>query len=124
MNAALWIIQSLLAAFFLITGFGKLSSSRQQHIKDGHIKPGASLLPIRILGILELLGCAGIILPWLTGIVPVLTPVTAVCFCFVMAGALVVHIQKQQYKFLPLPLTVIALAAVVAYYRFETVAVS
>ncbi|MEI9958945.1 MAG: DoxX family protein [Ferruginibacter sp.] len=124
MNTALWIIQSLLAAFFLMAGFGKLSSSKQQHIDDGHIKPGASLLPIWILGILELLGSIGIIVPWLTGIVPALTPITAVCFCIVMVAALVVHIQKQQYKFLPLPLVVIALAAVVAYYRFAAVAVS
>ena len=118
LNTTLWIIQALLSAFFLMTGFGKISSSEQEHVDNGHIKQGSSAAPIWVLGVLELLGCIGIIVPWLTGIAPVLTPVTAVCFCLVMAGALVVHIKRKQYKFLPLPVVVIILAAIVAYYRF------
>ncbi len=120
MNTALWVIQGLLAAVFLMTGYGKLSSSKKEHIDNGHLKPGDPVAPIRILGILELFGCLGIILPWLTGIAPVLTPVTAVCFCVVMTGALVVHARKKEYKFLPMPVIVIALAAMVAYFRFSS----
>ena len=119
MNTALWAIQGLLAAFFLMTGSGKVRGSKQNHIDSGHMKAGGDILPIRILGILEMLGSVGIIVPWLTGIVPVLTPVTAICFCIVMAGALIVHAQKKEYKFLPLPVVIIALASVVAYYRFS-----
>ena len=118
MNTTLWIIQSLLAAFFIMAGFGKIRSSKKQHIADGHIKPEASIIPIRILGILELLGCIGIVIPWLTDVAPILTPITAVCFCLVMLGALVVHFKKKEYKFLLLPVVVIVLALVVAYYRF------
>jgi len=118
MNLALWIIQGLLSAFFVLTGLGKLSGSKQHHIDSGHLQPGGSIIFIRMLGILELLGAAGIIVPWLTGILPILTPITAVCFCIVMMGALVVHGRKKEYKFLPLPVVVIALAGTVAYYRF------
>jgi uncharacterized membrane protein YphA (DoxX/SURF4 family) len=121
MNTLLWVIQIILAAFFLMAGSGKLISSKQQHIENGHIKPGGSVTPIWLLGVLELLGCVGIIVPWLTGIFPILTPVTAVCFGIIMTGALVIHIQRKQYKFLPLPILVITLVAVVAYYRFTSI---
>ncbi len=119
MNTALWVMQGILSAFFLMTGFGKVSSSKQQHVENGHIKPGSPVAPIWILGGLEILGCVGIIAPWLTGIAPILTPITAICFCLVMLGALVVHFQKKEYKFLLLPAVVIVLSLVVAYYRFK-----
>jgi len=119
MNTALWIIQALLAAFFIMPGFGKISNSKQQHIADGHIKPGASIVPIRILGILEWLGCIGIIVPWLTGIIPILTPIAALCFCLIMIAGLINHTLKKEYKMLPLLTIILGLAAVVAYFRFR-----
>ena len=119
MNTALWVMQGLLSLFFIMPGIGKVSNSKQKHIDDNHIKTGASVIPVRILGILELLGCAGIIVPWLTGILPILTPITAVCFCMIMIAGMVVHIQKKEYKMLPMLLAVFMLAAVVAYYRFR-----
>lgn len=66
MNTALWIMQGLLCAFFIMPGIGKVTSSKQKHIEDGHLKSYNSIIPIRVLGILELLGCIGIIVPWLT----------------------------------------------------------
>ena len=120
MNTALWVIQGLLSAFFIMPGIGKISGSIQQHIADGHLKPGASIIPIRLLGILELLGCVGIIVPWLTGIVPILTPITATGFCLIMATGLVVHTKKKEYKMLPMLFVVLVMAAVVAYYRFTS----
>ena len=113
-------MQGLLAVFVLMAGFMKISGSQQEHMDSGHLKPGDSITPIRILGILELLGCVGISVQWLTGIAPILTPITAVCFCLVMASGLVVHAQKKEYKMLPMLVVVFALVAVVAYYRFQS----
>ncbi len=120
MNTALWVIQGLLSAFFIMPGIGKVSGSVQQHIADGHLKPGASIIPIRLLGILELLGCVGIIVPWLTGIAPILTPITAAGFCMVMATGIVVHTKRKEYKMLPMLFVVLALAALVTFYRFSS----
>jgi uncharacterized membrane protein YphA (DoxX/SURF4 family) len=120
MNTILWLIQGLLSAFFIMPGFGKISSSKQKHIEDGHLKSNESIIPIRILGIFELLGCIGIIVPWLTGIAPILTPVTAVCFCLIMLSGIIVHTKKKEYKMLPMLTIVFALAAVVGYYRFKS----
>ncbi len=119
MNAVLWIMQFLLAGMFAMAGYGKISNSVQQHIADGHIKPGASIVPIRILGILEWLGCIGIIVPGLTGIAPVLTPVAALGFCLVMIAGIVNHALKGEYKMLPLLSVILLLAATVAYFRFK-----
>lgn len=118
MNTSLWVIQGLLAVFFIMPGVGKISNSKAKHISDGHIKAGASVIPIRVLGMLELLGCVGIIVPWYTGIAPVLTPVTASCFCVIMLAGMVVHFHKQEYKMLPMLIIVFVLSSLVAYYRF------
>ena len=102
MNTALWIIQGLLATFFIIPGVGKINGSKEMHIADEHLKPSDSIMFIRILGVLELLGCMGIIVSWLTGMAPMLTPVTAVCFCLIRGAGMVVHTGKKEYKLLPM----------------------
>lgn len=107
-----------LAAFFVMPVVGKLTGSRAQHIADGHIKPDGNLLPIRVLGILELLGCVGIIVPWATGIAPVLTPLAATGFALVMVAGLVNHTLKKEYKMLPMLLLVLIAAATIVYFRF------
>ena len=119
MNTILWVLQSLLAAFFLMPGYLKITGSTQKHIDSGHLKPGNSVIPIRLLGVLELLGCGGIILPQLTKIMPILTPITSVCFCLVMASGLIVHAQKREYKMLPMLSIVLTIAAFVAWCRFQ-----
>jgi len=120
MNTFLWILQAILAAFFIMPGVGKVSGSRDKHIADKHIKPGGNLLPIRILGILELLGCVGIIVPWLTGILPILTPITAAGYSLIMIAGIVNHTIKKEYKMLPMLISVLAMALAVAYYRFTS----
>ena len=119
MITALWVIQVLLSAFFILPGYGKICNNKQKHIADGHIKSEASIIPIRILGILEWLGCIGIIVPWLTGIIPVLTPIAAGGFCLIMVAGMVSHALKREYKMLPLLTIILTLAATVMYFRFK-----
>lgn len=119
MNTILWIIQGLLSAFFIMPAYGKITGSKEKHIADGHLRPENSIAPIRVLGVLELLGCIGIIIPWLTGIAPVLTPIAAAAFGLIMVAGIFVHAKKQEYKMLPMLLVVLILSAVVAYYRFS-----
>jgi uncharacterized membrane protein YphA (DoxX/SURF4 family) len=101
MNTALWIIQGLLAAFFFMPGAMKLITPTEKLREKMKAGPEKSLLPTRILGLLEVLGAIGIIIPYWTGILPLLTPLAAVCFAIVMVGAVVVHAQKHEYKLCP-----------------------
>lgn len=103
---------------FAMSGYGKISNTRQQHIADRHIKPDGSVIPIRVLGVFEWLGCIGIIVPWLTNIFPILTPIAAACFCLIMAAGIFVHTTRKEYRMLPLLATILAISFIVAYCRF------
>ncbi len=122
MNIILWIIQGLLSIFFIMPGYGKITGSKAQHVADGHLKPNNSILPIRVLGVLELLGCIGIIVPWLSGIAPILTPIAAAAFCLIMVAGLLVHTTKKEYKMLPMLIVIFTMSAAVAYFRFVELA--
>jgi uncharacterized membrane protein YphA (DoxX/SURF4 family) len=118
MNTVAWVIQGLLAAFFVMPAFTKLTSSQEKLIEKKMLEPAASHLPVRGIGILELLGVLGMILPQLTAIMPMLTPIAAVGFALIMLGAFIIHFKRKEYKILPLLVVVFALSLTVAYIRF------
>ena len=70
MTVALWVVQGLLALVFLFSGASKLVMSIEEMTKDVAL-PGAFL---RFLGVAEMAGGLGLILPGLLGILPGLTP--------------------------------------------------
>ncbi|MCP4139651.1 MAG: DoxX family protein [Chloroflexi bacterium] len=120
MNIVLWILQGLLAFMFLMAGMMKISQT-----KDGLKEKGAGRMDwvddvspenIKLIGILEILGALGLVLPQLTGILPWLTPLAAVGLALTMAGATVLHARRSD----PLVPTIMLLlfAAFVAYGRF------
>ncbi|MBS1624735.1 MAG: DoxX family protein [Bacteroidetes bacterium] len=119
MNTIVWIIQGLLAAFFLMAGTGKISKSTEEHIKERHILPGQSAMPIRLLGVAELLGCIGIIMPWAMGICRVLTPIAALGFATVMIGAIAIQARRRDYTMLAVPVVLLVFCGIVAWYRFS-----
>lgn len=120
MNIVLWILQGLLAVMFLMAGMMKIGQS-----KDGLKEKGGGRMDwvddlsagnIKLIGILEVLGALGLILPQLTGIQPWLTPLAAVGLALTMAGATLLHIRRSE----PVVPTIVLLlfAAFVAYGRF------
>src|SRR3989442_13083294 len=83
MNTALWIAQGLLAAIFLFAGGMKLILSIEEMTKQIPL-PG---LFLRFIAVCEVLGAIGVILPWLLGIRPALTPLAAAGLAIIMSGA-------------------------------------
>src|SRR6267142_5794789 len=86
MNVALWIVQGLLAALFLVAGGAKLVLPLDQ-------MTGPVALPgwlLRFVGVAEVLGALGLVLPWLLRIKPGLTPLAAAGLVIIMVGATVV----------------------------------
>ena len=73
---------------------------------------------IRIIGILELLGMIGIIVPWLTGIALLLTPITAVGFAIIMVFAAPIHYKRKEPRNVATNLILLILAIFTAYGRF------
>ena len=56
---------------------------------------------MKLLGLAEVLGAVGLVVPWLTAILPVLTPVAAVCLVVIMAGAVKTHIDLKEPAIAP-----------------------
>ena len=68
MNTIIWIIQGLLSAFFLMPAYTKLISTKEKLVEKQMLKPQQSINGSRFVGLMELLGSKGIIVPQLTGI--------------------------------------------------------
>ena len=119
-NTWLWILAGFLAAIFAGTGLLKLTTPRERLVEAGlGWARDFSQEQIRLLGIAELLGAVGLVVPPLVGVVPVLVPVAAVCLAALMLGATAVHIRRRE--FLPdslRALTLVAMCVVLAVYRF------
>ena len=115
MNRALWIVQGLLAALFLFAGVMKLVLPLDQ--MTGPIPlPGAFL---RFIGVVEVLGAVGLILPSLLRVRPGLTPLAAGGLVIIMIGAVWITVAGGDVAPAMIPLLVGVLAAFVAYGRWR-----
>jgi DoxX-like family len=114
-TCALWIVQGLLALTFLFAGGTKLVLPIEEMTKDVAL-PG---LFLRFLGVAEVLGAIGLILPGLLRIRPGLTPLAAAGLVIIMIGATVVTLTTMGAAPALIPLAVGLLAAFVAYGRWR-----
>ena len=113
MTYALWIVQSLLAALFLFAGSMKVVLPLEQ-MKGPVELPG---LLLRFIGICEVLGAIGLILPGLLRIRPGLTPLAAIGLVIIMIGATVITLAGGLVGPALIPVVVGLLLAFVAYGR-------
>jgi len=120
MNVFLWIATGFLAAVALAGGLTKTFVPREKLAahEGGRWTANASDGFVRTLGILELLAAMGLILPALTGVVPVLVPITAACWVALMVGAMITHGRLGQARLVMLNLLYLSVAVLVAWGRF------
>jgi hypothetical protein len=115
MNVALWIVQGLLAALFLFAGGAKLVLPLDQ-------MTGPVALPgwfLRFLGVAEVLGALGLVLPGLLRIRTGLTPLAAAGLVIIMIGATVVTLVGGMVGVALMNVVVGLLAAFAAYGRWR-----
>ena len=115
----LWTIQGVLAALFLFAGVMKLVLPVAM-LKGPVPLPGTFL---RFIGVCEVLGAVGLILPGLSRIRPGLTPLAAAGLVIIMIGATVVTLLGGQVGPALMPAVVGILSASVAYGRWRVVPV-
>ena len=118
MNIVLWIIQILLALLFLFAGGMKLVLPIEALQQAG--SPNQVPLPgmfIKFIGVVEVLGALGLVLPGLLRIKKGLTPLAAIGLTIVMIGAVVITIAGDGGVMVISPLIVGLLCAFVAYGR-------
>ena len=121
MNIAIWIIQGILAAMFGMAGVMKSTQPKEKLAPQVPWVNDFSLGVVRLVGISELLGAVGLIVPWATGIQPMLTPVAAAALVLVMLLAAIYHVVKGEYKAIAFNIVLGGLAAAVAYFRYTGV---
>jgi len=115
-NRVLWVIQVLLALLFLFAGSMKLILPIAAMTKQMPL-PG---LFLRFIGVAEITGAIGLILPWLLGIRRELTWLAACVLVIIMIGATVVTVMSGSVTTALLPFVVGILLAVVAYGRWSS----
>jgi hypothetical protein len=119
LNVALWIVQGVLAAFFGAGGVVKATRDRKRLFDDGMTwVEDFSAGGVKAIAVLEVLAAIGLILPAVTGIAPVLTPMAAVGLGLLMAGAAVVHFRRGEIPYIGVTLALMAVALLVAWGRF------
>ncbi len=117
MNRALWIVQILLAALFLFSGAAKFFTPAEQMTQG--MPAWMSISFLHFIGVCEMLGGIGLILPGLLHIKPGLTPLAAACLTIIVIGATVVTVMAAMMATALIPLVTAVLAAFVAYGRWR-----
>lgn len=121
MNIALWTVAGLLAAAYFFGGGGKVvipkekifaASASAHWVED--FRPGT----VKAIGVLEVLGALGLVLPPLLGVMPVLAPTAAVGLALIMVGAAITRIRRREFKFMAVDLVYLSLNCFVAWGRF------
>ena len=122
MNVVLWILQVLLALVFGYSGMGKATKPREELKERIEFVEDFTDGQIKMIGILEILGAVGLILPAVTGILPWLTPLAAVGLVLTMIGAALTHLRRgNETQMIVGNFILGAMAAFVAYGRFVEV---
>lgn len=123
MPVVLWIVQVLLALAFLMAGFMKLTQPiatlNKRMAWTTAVSPGF----VRFVGLAELLGGIGLILPMLTSILPWLTVAAAVGLSIVMVGAAIFHLTRHEASHVPGNIVLLVLALIVVVGRLAIVPV-
>jgi uncharacterized membrane protein YphA (DoxX/SURF4 family) len=119
-NLALWIIAGVLAFVFAASGTMKLVQSKEKLVASATGGWAADWSPtsIKLIGVAEILGAIGLILPAALHVAPILVPLAAVGLVLVMLGAAVVHSRRHELPIVAINVALLALAAIVAWGRF------
>jgi hypothetical protein len=113
----MWAIQIFLALAFGAAGTMKLVRAKAQLAANPHMGRVHSIpeAQIKLLGVAEVLGAIGLVVPMAIGVAPILTRAAAACLAALMGGALATHMNRREPAAVATALA--ALAIVVATFR-------
>jgi len=118
MNVALWIVQIFFGLSFSMIGVMKTFMTAKAKETLPWAKDRSDAF-VRFVGMSELLGGLGMILPMLTGILPWLTPLAAVGLGIIQILAIFTeHLPKKEYNVLPTNTILLTLAVFIAWGRW------
>ncbi|MEV4116887.1 DoxX family protein [Nonomuraea sp. NPDC049695] len=118
MNVFLWILQAILAAAFGLVGVMKSIRPKEELRPAMPWVEDFTATQVRLIGVVELLGAVGLILPAVTDIAPTLTPLAATGLAITMLGAAATHARRKESSGIAVNVALLALAVVIAWGRF------
>jgi len=116
MNTTIWIIQAVLAIVFTASGLTIFFLKKKLKSKLSWLN-AYSPTSVNLICVAKILGGIGLIIPSVTGILPILTPLAAIGIAIIMALAFSYHIGKREYKDLPTTVLFFIMALFIAYER-------
>lgn len=111
MTIAYWIVAGLLALFYLYSGAVKAVRSKERLRPMMGWIDTFPMWSVRAIGLLEVLGAVGLVLPPLTGIAPGLALAAAVGLLVIQIGGIAVHLSRGETKVIGLNIVLLVLAA-------------
>ena len=117
MNIFIWILQGLVALFFILAGANKTFN----YEKAKETLPWTKDYPksfVLFIGIAELLGVIGLILPLAIDVLPIFTPLAAIGLAIIMLLATLFHIRRKEIKVIPMNIILLIITLLIAFYRF------
>ncbi|TDF92791.1 DoxX family protein [Paenibacillus piri] len=117
MNITLWIVQGVLALVFIVAGSMKAFQYEKAKASMPWVKDTSKGL-VAFIGIAELLGGLGLILPFALKIAPSLTPIAAIGLGLVMLFAALFHAKRKENQAIGMNIVLFALLIFVAMGRF------
>ncbi|MGA4994744.1 DoxX family protein [Nonomuraea bangladeshensis] len=114
MNVAYWIVAGLLALFYLYAGGMKVVRSRERLRPMMAWVDDTPMPAVRGIGVIEVLGAIGLILPPLTRIAPWLALAAAIGFVVLQIGATALHLRRGDRQ-IALNITLLLAAALTAW---------
>ncbi len=119
MNAVLWLLQIVLALVFLALGLLMLTRSRERLLRVAGWVEDFPQWVVTAIGVLELLGAVGLVLPGVLGAAGVLVPVAALGLIVLLVGAITTHLLRGEQDKVGVPVALLIAAAVVAAGRLS-----
>lgn len=117
LHVTLWAAQLLLAALFFLVGYTHAAAPIEVAIQRA---PWVASLPValvRFIGVAELAGALGLLLPAATRVRPMLTPLAAVGLATMMVLAIPFHLMRGEGSAVAINLVLGSLAVLVAVGR-------
>lgn len=114
MRITVWIVSGLLAVAFFFIGLMKVVTPAAELETMAR---GVPVILLKVAGTAEVLGALGLVLPALTRIQPILTPLAAIGLVVTMISATITNVIIAQYGIIPTTLILGALAGFVAWAR-------
>jgi len=118
METIIWVAQIILAVVFLAAGTMKLTTPREALKKKTPYVEDLTDRQVKAIGIVEVLGAVGVVLPAALNVAPILTPIAACGLALTMVVAAITLLRRGETSHVPLNVVIFALAVFVAIERF------